>query len=146
MAQPRSLSITEVAKASGLQSSALRYYEKAGLIASETRLGGRRHYDPSVLQRLATISLLQEIGFTIAEMGELFRRGGGSRSWRPLAEQKLDEVDAHLERVSAARELLVSALECGCSGLDTCDLVSRRRGNHERAVQTLTLRMGPPRA
>lgn len=135
------LSITQVAAATGLQTSALRYYEKAGLIASESRIGGRRHYAASVLQRLAVIALLQEVGFTISEMAELFQRRGRRPRWRSLAVTKLGEIEAHLERVTVAKELLQRALECGCSGLETCDLVNRRRGPHHRVVQTLTLKM-----
>jgi MerR family transcriptional regulator, redox-sensitive transcriptional activator SoxR len=138
------LSITEVGEATGLQSSALRYYEKAGLIRPQGRVGGRRHYEASVLQRLAVVALLQEVGFTIGEISELMGRMGGRQRWRTLAEEKLEEIDAHLERVGAARELLRAALECRCSGLESCDLVRSRQGRHRRAVQTLTLRMGPP--
>ena len=138
------LSISRVAEATGLRSSALRYYEKAGLIAPQARLGGRRHYSSSVLQRLAVIALLQDVGFTIGEISELV--GGNRRRlrWRTLAEDKLKEIDVHLARVEAARDLLTAALSCGCSELETCGLVSERRGRHRKAVQTLTLRMGPP--
>ena len=138
------LSITEVGKAAGLQSSALRYYERAGLIEPDARVGNRRHYDRSVLQRLAVISLLQEVGFTITEIGELIQRKGRRPRWQSLAEGKLVEIDAHLKRVEAARELLTAALDCGCSALESCDLVQDRHGPHRKAVQTLTLRMGPP--
>lgn len=138
------LSISEVGEATGLQSSALRYYEKAGLIRPQARLGGRRHYAPSVLQRLSVIALLQEVGFTIGEIADLIERKGRRDRWQVLARSKLEEIDAHLERVEAARQLLTAALECGCSGLETCDLVKERRGRHRKAVQTLTLRMGPP--
>jgi MerR family redox-sensitive transcriptional activator SoxR len=138
------LSITEVGAASGLQSSALRYYEKAGLIRPQARLGGRRHYAPAVLQRLAVIALLQEVGFTIGEIAELIERKGRQQRWHSLARNKLEEIDAHLERASAARGLLTAALECGCSGLETCDLVKERRGRHRKVVQTLPLRLGPP--
>jgi MerR family transcriptional regulator, redox-sensitive transcriptional activator SoxR len=130
------LSITEVTHAAGLPSSALRYYEKAGLITPVGRAGGRRLYDASVLQRLAAIALLQEAGFTIAEAGRVL--GAGGRSWRPLAEQKLRELDEHLAQIAAAKELLVSALKCECAGFDTCQLVSARRGRHKRVVQGLS--------
>jgi hypothetical protein len=66
------------------------------------------------------------------------------RPWRSLAERKLEEIDAHLERVGAARELLTAALACTCSGLESCDLVKERRGRHRSVTQGLTLRMGPP--
>ena len=135
------LSITQVAEATGLRSSALRYYEKAGLITPAGRRGGRRLYSAVVLDRLAAIALLQEVGFTIGEIAELLDR---EVAWRSLAERKLQEIDEHLERVAEARELLTSALSCGCSTLERCDLVANRRGRHRRVTQTLTLRVGPP--
>src|SRR5437867_4114135 len=85
-------SISEVAEATGLQSSALRYYERQGLITPATRVSGRRHYDPSVLQRLAAIALLQEAGFTIAEVGQLLGPGTSQQRWREMADQKLAEM------------------------------------------------------
>lgn len=138
------MSITEVGAATGLKSSALRYYERAGLIAAEKRSGGRRHYDPSVLQRLAVIALLKEVGFTLAEIRHVME-GRSKTYWRPLAETKLQEIDAHLGRVAAARELLVAALSCGCSSLTDCDLVRARGGRHRNATASL-LQLGPPRA
>ena len=138
------LSITEVGEATGLQSSALRYYETAGLIKPAGRAGGRRQYEPAVLQRLAVVALFQEVGFTIAEISQLFNRRGKRQRWRSLAEGKLVEIDTHMERVAAARDLLTSALDCGCSRLEQCDLVTSRRGRHCKVAQTLSLRMGPP--
>jgi DNA-binding transcriptional MerR regulator len=133
-------SISEIAQATGLQSSALRYYERQGLISPATRVSGRRHYDPSVLQRLAAIALLQEAGFTIAEVAQVLGPGASGQRWREMAEQKLAQIDAHLARVASARELLISALHCDCSGLDTCELVSTRRGRHRKVVQSLSPR------
>jgi MerR family transcriptional regulator, redox-sensitive transcriptional activator SoxR len=129
------IGISAVAEATGLQSSALRYYEKAGLIAPAGRAGGRRQYDPSVLQRLAAIALLQEAGFKIAEVRAVL--AAGNDSWRTIAQQKLGELDAHISRIAHARELLVSAIECECSGLDTCGLIAERRGRHRKVVQRL---------
>ncbi|MGH2756666.1 MAG: MerR family transcriptional regulator, partial [Actinomycetota bacterium] len=84
------LSITEVGDATGLQSSALRYYEKEGLIKPAGRAGGRRFYNPAVLQKLAVVALLQEVGFTIGEISEVMNRPGKRRRWRSLAEDKLE--------------------------------------------------------
>jgi MerR family redox-sensitive transcriptional activator SoxR len=135
------LSITEVGQATGLPSSALRYYERAGLLAPAARVGGRRHYSPDVLHRLAIIGLFQEAGFTISEIGDLLNsRPRGSR-WRSLATDKLKEIDAHIERITETRRLLTAALACECSSLESCELVGRRRGPHKRAIQTLSLKM-----
>jgi MerR family transcriptional regulator, redox-sensitive transcriptional activator SoxR len=136
MAEQDLIDISEVARTTGLPSSALRYYERAGLISPAGRAGGRRQYDPSVLQRLAAIALLQEAGFTIAEVRQAL--GAENDAWRTLARQKLGELDAHMARVESAKELLVSALRCDCSGLDTCELVSTRRGRHRTVVQRLS--------
>ena len=85
---------------------------------------------------MSAIALLQEAGFTIAEVGQVL--GAGNDSWPSLAQQKLGELDAHLARIAAARELLVSAIQCHCSGLDTCELVAGRRGRHRKVVQSLS--------
>jgi len=138
------VSITEVSERTGLQSSALRYYERSGLIRPRTRIGGRRHYEASVLQTLAVIALLQEVGFTISEIKKVLTGNGVRQRWRGLAEEKLSEIDEHIEKVRTARDLLAAALACECSGLHTCDLVQSRSGRHRKIVQGLRFHR-PPR-
>lgn len=122
------LSITEVASRSGLRSSALRYYEEAGLISPVTRISGRRHYDDSVLDRLDVIACAQEAGFTIAEVRELLAgEGQPSARWRALAERKLGEVDLVIDKAQATRRLLVDSLECDCVSIQGCARALRRR-------------------
>ena len=125
------LSISEVAAASGLRPSALRYYEEAGLVAPAERRGGRRYYDPSVLGRLGLIGLCQDSGFSIAEIGALLDGTGDRTRWRQAAAAKLDELDERLARLEEMRSRLEAALSCGCADLDHCGLAaeasSRRR-------------------
>jgi DNA-binding transcriptional MerR regulator len=102
------------------------------LIRPAARAGGRRHYDPSVLQRLASIALLQEAGFTIAEVGKSPGKGTSQQRWRPMAEHKLQDIQAHMARVAVAKKLLIAALQCDCSRLDKYELVSARLGRHQR--------------
>lgn len=135
------LSITEVGRATGLPSSALRYYERAGLLTPAARVGGRRHYSPDVLHRLAIIGLFQEAGFTISEIGDLLNSKARASRWRSLASNKLKEIDSHVERITETRRLLTAALACECSSLESCELVTTRRGSHRRALQTLSPRM-----
>lgn len=120
------LSIGAVADASGVRHSALRYYEEKGLIAPAARRNGRRVYEPSVLRRLAFIAHCQTVGFTIEEIAVLL---GGSRRrarWRSVAERKLSELDAHIERARRARAILAEALACGCGDPASCELVTGR--------------------
>ncbi len=115
------LSIGEVAKRTGLRPSALRYYEEVGLISPVARVSGRRHYESSVLDRLAVIACAQQAGFTIAEVRQLL--GGEdepSARWRALAEQKLREVDTIIEKAQATRRLLEKSLGCNCVVLEEC--------------------------
>jgi MerR family redox-sensitive transcriptional activator SoxR len=124
------LSITEVANRSGLRSSALRYYEEAGLISPVTRVSGRRHYDASVLDRLQVIACAQDAGFTIAEVRQLLAgEGQPSARWRALAERKLREVELVIEKAQATRRLLEESIECDCVSIETCARVLQRHSD-----------------
>ena len=120
------LSIGEVSQISGLRPSALRYYEDAGLISPVARISGRRHYEASVLSRLRVIACAQDAGFTIAEVRQLL--GGEKESpggWRSLAERKLREVDAVIDKAQVTRQLLEDSLGCDCVAIEDCATVSR---------------------
>ncbi len=115
------LSIGEVAKRTGLRPSALRYYEEVGLVSPAARVSGRRHYESSVLDRLAVIACAQQAGFTISEVRQLLAgEDDPSARWRVLAEQKLREVDTIIEKAQATRRLLEKSLRCNCVVLEQC--------------------------
>jgi DNA-binding transcriptional MerR regulator len=118
------LSISDVAAASGLRPSALRYYEEAGLITPAGRRGGRRIYRPDVLSRLGLVALAREVGFTVAEIAALL--GGhvnDKERWREMTERKLGEIDLQMERLQAMKRLLRAAAACECSGVDACEVI-----------------------
>ena len=115
------LSIGEVAKRTGLRPSALRYYEEVGLLSPADRVSGRRHYHASVLDRLSVISCAQSAGFTIAEIRELLEGEDGAHgAWRSMAERKLAEVNAVIDKAQATRRLLEDSLQCTCQSLEEC--------------------------
>jgi DNA-binding transcriptional MerR regulator len=105
--------IGELARRTGMATSALRYYERIGLLSSAERAGGRRHFATSSEERVALIRLCQEAGFTLAEIGRLLpawqRR---NRDWDHLAERKIMELDARIEAAQRARKLVKHALAC----------------------------------
>lgn len=138
MSRQELLSIGEVALRAGLRPSALRFYEESGLVRPYTRVSGRRRYEPSVLDRLAVIRLLQDVGFTIQEMRRLLSGGTARRRWRPLAELKLQELGARIAEAEEARGLLHRALACDCESLEGCSL-TRRYGAHRGVADP-----GPP--
>ena len=124
------LTIGEVAARTGLSTSALRFYEREGLLRSERTSGGQRRYPREVLRRVAFVRVAQSIGLDLEQIAELLEslpRGRTptktdwarlSRGWRPM----LDERIATLERL---RDQLSDCIGCGCLSLDRCGLVNR---------------------
>jgi MerR family redox-sensitive transcriptional activator SoxR len=118
------MSIGEVGRLAGLAPSAIRYYERLGLLPTPPRAGGKRRYDASVLEWLALIALAREGGFTMAEIKRLvtgFRPGTRPAArWEELATRKLVEIDAIVARAERMRAVLRIALDCGCLRLEDC--------------------------
>jgi MerR family transcriptional regulator, redox-sensitive transcriptional activator SoxR len=119
-----SLPIGEIARRAGVQPSALRYYERVGLLKAPRRVSGQRRYSPNVLDTLRVVALAQAAGFTIAEIRELLRGFDcdtpWSERWRPLAQEKLRQVQERIDRARRMERLLHALLECQCTQLDDC--------------------------
>jgi MerR family redox-sensitive transcriptional activator SoxR len=124
------LSIGEVARRAGLAPSAIRYYERTGLLPAPERLAGRRRYGSEAVRRLEVIAIAQQAGFTLAEIRELLRGtdvgAPAGDALRALADRKLPEVEALIARAEAMRAWLALARECGCPTLDVCALFDER--------------------
>ena len=114
------MAIGEVARRAGLRPSALRYYERLGLLPAPARDSGRRRYDDDALLRLTVIGFARECGFTLREIRQLFAGRPYSATMRGLAGRKLVELQRSIERLNAMRSLLRSALRCDCLTLEQC--------------------------
>jgi MerR family transcriptional regulator, redox-sensitive transcriptional activator SoxR len=121
------LAIGEVARAAGVSTSKIRYYERRGLLPAPKRVSGRRRYDDQVLRLLRIIEVSQAAGFSLREIEQLlhgFRRGAApSQRWRALATAKLSEVDALIARAQAMRALLERGVDCDCLTPGECELL-----------------------
>lgn len=118
------LSIGDVGQRAGLNPSAIRYYERVGLLPEPARVNGRRRYDAGILKHLALVRMAQEAGFTIEEIRTLVsgfpaETPPGER-WRELARRKRPEVDALISRMLVVRQVLEESLRCDCLTLDAC--------------------------
>ena len=126
-----SVGIGAVAVRAGVRPSALRYYERIGLLPAPGRENGRRRYDGEVLRevldRLAVVRVAQQAGFTISEIRTLldgFSEGTPpSERWRVLARDKLPEVEALVGRALGMKDILERGLRCECLSLEECALV-----------------------
>jgi DNA-binding transcriptional MerR regulator len=115
------IAIGDLARRTGLASSALRYYERVGLLSPAARAGGRRHYGASSAERVALIRLCQDAGFTLREIRALLAAGNRrGRPWARFLEAKLRELDSRISRAERARTLVQHALGCPHSSLVTC--------------------------
>jgi len=125
------LAIAEVARVFGIRTSAIRYYEKIGILPLPSRRSGQRRYGESVLFRLAVIQRARETGFTLDEIRKLFfgfRPGTRPpKRWRELSERKLTELQDRMERLKTMETLLKRMENCRCSALDECGKKLLRR-------------------
>jgi MerR family redox-sensitive transcriptional activator SoxR len=116
--------IGEVAKRAGIANSAIRYYEREGLIPKADRQGNARIYGADIFDRLALIELAKSAGFTVAETRLLVR--GASRStapgprWRAQTQKKLDEIEERIATAERMRAVLRMVMSCECPTFEDC--------------------------
>ena len=118
------ISIGQLARVCGLAPSAIRYYERVGLLPKPVRVSRQRSYTADAIARLRVLRLAREAGFTIAET-RTFVAGFAANTppatrWRTLAERKLVEIDTQVARLEHMRELLESSFQCQCLSIDDC--------------------------
>jgi MerR family transcriptional regulator, redox-sensitive transcriptional activator SoxR len=123
------MTITEVARRSGVASSALRFYESRGLISSERAGSGHRRYPRAALRRIAFIVFAQKIGLSLEEIGAELAKLPQNRvperaDWAKLSSgwtRRVSERIAELERLKAG---LTQCIGCGCLTLQQCQLAN----------------------
>jgi DNA-binding transcriptional MerR regulator len=113
------MDIAEVAKASGLPASTLRFYEEKGLIQSSGRSGLRRLFSSNVIERLTLISLGRSAGFSLDEIGEMFTPEGPDIN-RTLLLAKADELDRKIKELTSMRDGLRHAAACNAPNHFEC--------------------------
>ena len=105
------MDISDVARASGLPASTLRYYEEKGLIRSLARNGIRRQFGDDVLARLVLIQLGQQAGFSLADIAAMLA-GDGMQINRQRLRDKAQEIDRQISQLKAIRNVLELAADC----------------------------------
>ena len=132
------MTIGEVARYAGIQTSAIRYYESEGLLPPPKRVNGNRRYDPGILKRLALIQLTRDAGFGIRELQNLFSgldtEAPVSPEWQTLAAAKIAEMDALIQRAETTKAWLTDVLQRECKGSDDCITVTLDEGGNGMEV------------
>ncbi len=118
------LSIGEIARMCGLRPSAIRYYEKAGLMPEPMRVSRQRRYTAEAIGRLQLVQVAREAGFTIAETRTFVSGFSGATPpasrWRMLAERKVAEIEHQMSRLQSMKRLLDSSFRCECPSIEAC--------------------------
>lgn len=119
------LTIGEVARRAGLAASALRYYEKAGLLPLPSRVSKQRRYDAAILGRIKLVKIARSAGFTVEETRRFisgFPTGTTpSARWQALAVRKRQELDALIDGAQKMKAVLASQFGCRCPRLEDCE-------------------------
>jgi MerR family redox-sensitive transcriptional activator SoxR len=121
------LTVGEVADRSGFAASALRYYEREGLLRSERTAGGQRRFERSVLRRLAFVRAARNVGLSLDEVREVMKTLPESRTptradWARISRGWQDRLDDQIRGLTALRDGLQSCIGCGCLSLGVCKM------------------------
>jgi MerR family transcriptional regulator, redox-sensitive transcriptional activator SoxR len=125
------LTVGEVARRSGFAPSAVRYYEREGLITSERTEGGQRRFDRGVLRRLAFVSAARHVGLSLEEIKDALARLPRARTptaadWNAISKLWRERLNSEIEALVALRDGLDSCIGCGCLSLKRCAISNPR--------------------
>jgi MerR family redox-sensitive transcriptional activator SoxR len=123
------LTVGEIAERSGFAASAVRYYEREGLVRATRTEGGQRRFARSELRRLAFIRAARHVGLTLEEMRVALGKLPASRTptradWSRISRSWRKRLDTEIDALVALRDGLDSCIGCGCLSLQTCRLAN----------------------
>jgi MerR family redox-sensitive transcriptional activator SoxR len=122
-----SLTIGELAARSGVAPSALRYYERMGLISARRTTGNQRRYDRSTLRRVAFVRIAQQVGVSLDEIRQALSALPEARTptradWARLSRRWQSRLQERIGMLEKLRDELDGCIGCGCLSLRRCRL------------------------
>lgn len=105
------ITIGDLARRAGIATSAIRYYERRGLLDADARQSGQRRYGPSSVRRLIFIGMLQDCGLSLDDIAGILGADTVGE-WKAIARERLTALDGEIERLQHARTYLAGALHC----------------------------------
>lgn len=127
MAMKRGLSIGDLAVRTGLSVSAIRFYERKGLITPDRNDGNQRRYEGSDIRRLSFILIAQQIGLSIDQIKEVMANLPDGRTptkadWSKISRTFRKTLDERIGMMERMRDRLDGCIGCGCLSLKACSL------------------------
>lgn len=130
------LSIGELSARSGVAPSALRYYERLGLIHSQRTSGNQRRYEQSQLRRVAFIRIAAQVGVSLEEIHTALEslpdhRTPNKTDWERLSKRWRGQLDERITLLQRLRDQLTGCIGCGCLSLKKCALYNPKDRLHD---------------
>src|SRR5680860_68265 len=121
------LTVGQLSTRSGVAISALHFYERKGLIASERTPGNQRRYRRDTLRRVALIRIAQRVGIPLAEIATALNelpdaRTPTRRDWERLSSRWKNDLDDRIRYLEQLRDRFSGCIGCGCLSIDVCSL------------------------
>jgi MerR family transcriptional regulator, redox-sensitive transcriptional activator SoxR len=125
----RELSIGELSARSGVSQSALRFYERQGLIAARRTDGNQRRYPSVTLRRVAVVQAGKAAGIPLERIRDALdslpdEKQPTKRDWERLSREWRAELDERIATLESVRDRLTTCIGCGCLSLQTCRLLN----------------------
>jgi MerR family transcriptional regulator, redox-sensitive transcriptional activator SoxR len=123
------LTVGQLAARAGISISALRFYERQGLIESTRTAGNQRRYPRETLRRVALIRIAQRVGIPLADVRDVLATLPGNRTptrrdWERMTKLWKAELDARIKQLTHLRESFTDCIGCGCLSIDRCLLAN----------------------
>ncbi|GAB3669644.1 redox-sensitive transcriptional activator SoxR [Streptomyces sparsus] len=125
----RELTVGETAERSGVSTSALRFYERNGLIQSRRTTGNQRRYARDTLRRVAFIRASQRVGISLETIRAVLELLPESRTptredWARVSECWQKDLNTRITQLQELRDNLTGCIGCGCLSLERCALAN----------------------
>jgi MerR family transcriptional regulator, redox-sensitive transcriptional activator SoxR len=125
----KTFTIGEISRRSGVSQSALRFYERHGLLAAERTEGNQRRYPPATLRRIALVQAGKAAGIPLERIREALDalpagKQPTKRDWERLSAAWRRELDERIATLESVRDRLTTCIGCGCLSLKTCRLLN----------------------
>jgi len=114
------ISIGQVARLGGVSTSAIRFYEKYGLLAEPPRRSGRRCYDPSIILQVRRIAGARNSGLSLARIKELLGQAENKDALNRVLGDELESVRRKMTSLLQLEATLRAAMACECARPAMC--------------------------
>ncbi|MEV7739851.1 MULTISPECIES: redox-sensitive transcriptional activator SoxR [Streptomyces] len=125
----KALTVGQLSERAGVPASALRFYEREGLIHSARTSGNQRRYARDALRRVSFIRVSQRLGIPLAAIREVLDllpegRTPTREDWARVSEHWHEDLTRRIDQLIGLRDTLTDCIGCGCLTLERCMLAN----------------------